>query len=119
MVTFRFLYHTMFLVCVFNVCLKISTRIRTGVVCSFNSLIILPLMLSGPQVVLILFKSFCTPGRYCGCCFYGLVHSGMLSVGSTVNTDQHCVLRNVTFLFSVSCDLSIAPLWCDTCFVRT
>jgi hypothetical protein len=48
MVTYRFLYHT-FLVCVFNV--RLSIRIRTGAVSSFHSLRILPLMLSGSQVV--------------------------------------------------------------------
>jgi hypothetical protein len=48
--------------------LKISIRIRTGAVCSFNSLRILPLMLSGPQIscVLILCRSFFTPGRDIG-----------------------------------------------------
>jgi len=51
------------------------------------------LMLSGPQVlcVLILCRSFCTPGRDIawGAVFrvWVLVHSGMLSCGSTVNTD--------------------------------
>ena len=88
MVTYRFLYHTMFLVCVFNVRLKII--IRTGAVCSFNSLRILPLMLSGPQVscVLILCRSFFTPGRDIGSAVFRvwvLVQSGMLSCGFTVN----------------------------------
>ena len=95
MVTFRFLYHTMFLVCVFSVRLKISIRIRTDAVSSFNSLRILPLMLSGPQVlcVLVLCRSFFTPGRDIGSAVFMmwvLVQSGMLSCDSTVNTDWHC-----------------------------
>ena len=100
MVTFRFLYHTMFLVCVFNV----SIRIRTGAVCSFNSFRILPLMLSGPHVlcVFILCRSFCTPGRDIGNVVlrvWVLVQSGMLSYGFTVNTDWHCLLRMLDFCF--------------------
>ena len=45
--------------------LEKKRRIRTDAVCCFNSLKILPLMLSGPQVlcILILYRSFCTPGR--------------------------------------------------------
>ena len=79
MVTFWLLYHTMFLVCVFNVRLKINIRIKTDAVCSFNSLRILPLMLSGTHVlcVLILCKSFCTSGRDVGSAvFRVLVQSG-------------------------------------------
>jgi len=80
----------MFLVCMLNIRLKISIRIRTGAVCSFNSLRILPLMLSGPQVlcVLILCRSFFTPGRDIGNAVlrvWVLVQSGILSCGSTVN----------------------------------
>ena len=75
MVTNRFLYHTMFLVCVFNVRLKIIIRIRTGAVCSFHSLRILPLMLSGPQVLclLMLCMSFFTPGRDIGSVGFGAI----------------------------------------------
>ena len=102
MVIFRFLYHTKFLVCVFNVCLKKS--IRTGAVCSFNFLRILPLVLFGSLVLcaLILCRSFCTPGRYIGSVGFRmwiLVQSGMLSCGSKVNTDWHCLLRMLNFYF--------------------
>jgi hypothetical protein len=55
------LFHTMFRVRVFNVRLMISIRIRTGIVCSFNSLRILPLLLSGPHVVWVLILWFIPP----------------------------------------------------------
>jgi hypothetical protein len=56
------------LVCVFSVRSKKSIRIRTDAVSSFNSLRILPMMLSGPQVlcVLVLCRSFFTSGRDIG-----------------------------------------------------
>jgi hypothetical protein len=88
MVTYRFLYHTMFLVCVFSVRSKISIRIRTDAVSSFNSSRILPLMLSGPQIlcVLVLCKMFSMEIRY-------RVHlqcdEDMLCCTSSLNDIQH------------------------------
>ena len=76
----------------------------------------------GPQDlwVLMLCRSFFTPGRDIGSVVFMmwvLVLSGMLSCDSTVKTDWHC--WDVGFLLCVSCDLSIAPHWCDTCFFCT
>ena len=117
MVTYRFLYHTMFLVCVFSVRLKISIRIRTDAVSSFNSLRILPLMLSGPQIlcVLVLCRSFFTPGRDIGSVGFVAVEDVVL----WFHSEYRLILfiEDVRILFCVSCDLSIAPHWCDICFV--
>jgi hypothetical protein len=109
---------------VFNVRLKISIRIRTGAVCSFNSLRILPLMLSVLQIlcVLILCRSFCTPGRAIGnAVFKGVGFGAVGDVVSWFHSEYRLTLftGDVGFLLYVSCDLSIAPHWCDTCFVCT
>ena len=109
---------------VFNVRLKISIKLRTGAVCSFNSLRILPQMLSRPQVlcVLILCRSFCTPGREIGSAVYkGVGFGAVVDVISWFHSEYRLTLftEDVGFLLYVSCDLSIAPHWCDTCFVYT
>ena len=116
METSRFLYHTMFLVR-----FKISIRIRTGAVCSFNPLRILPLMLSVPHVlcVLILCRRFCTYCRDIVSAVFRvwvLVQSGMLSCGSTVDTDCHCLFRMLDFalcqLWSVHRSSLVWHLFC-------
>ena len=109
----------MFLVCVFNVRLKISIRIRTGAVCSFHSLRIFTLMLSGPQVlcVLMLCRSLFTPGRDIESVGFGAVGNVVLWFHSEYRLTLF--IDDVGFLLCVSCDLSIAPHWCDIYFVCT
>jgi hypothetical protein len=93
-------------------------------ICSFNSLSIMSLMLSWPFALchLMICYSFCTLGRYNTVSDVILRYelgplSGMLSCSSTGNTDWNCLLRKLDFCFVWVDQLSFTLQWRDTCVV--